>query len=396
MFPIEICSLTTAEAENFAKNFVNEQGELFFEGMWFRNQRPENAAQSGWKDKTTARRRYVHFYDKYVLGKSGNMHVLQLKQTYAYVSNTLPVEEATEYYDNIIKTLKQNNFIKNGRAYEKHDLQVFVRTYDNHPKNRPGIELFPQNYKSVDVIVKTKGYKHTKFYNRMWKHSTKIFRLPETRENPTYISGIEQLKRYLPAQIEMGCGPSIEVGIPPLYDMHESYFVQNHISKKFYFASQDKLMQSIISNPESMAKQFARVPILCIKANATEAYNTFGALHKKGVFVGKVYNNNFDRIVKRYGIDEMMLRIFEINTYLPKIKFDKRAKSLIVFGSHADRREVQKQAREQGLKVIHIDPEGFIEGDKFINYPIEAPKDNDLVWKTTFSNAMKQMQQLLQ
>jgi len=57
---------------------------------------------------------------------------------------------------------------------------------------------------------------------------------------------------------------------------------------------------------------------------------------------------------------------------------------LLVVGSHADRRKVQRQAREKGLKIIYADPEGFFDKNKvFTPYPMEAPKDEDLVLQIT-------------
>lgn len=306
----------------------------------------------------------------------------------------MPKQECDIYLNKILKALNKNNFVLYNqtpisKVYELGNMQVKINTYENHPKNQQTKEVFPENYTSIDIIIKTKGYKHNEFYERMWNHSMKIFRVPGKRDNPKYIESVDEILNFFPAQVEMGCGPSIEAGIPPLYDLHETYFVQNHITKQFYFAEQDKLILNIINNPSLMAQKFGAVPTLCVKAQDTQSYKIFAQLYDKGYFVGTVYNNNFDRIIKRFGISEFMLRIFEINTYLPKIQFDHNAKSLIVFGSHADRREVQKQAREQGLKVIHIDPEGFIENNGFVPYPIEAPQNDDLIWKVTFSEAMK-------
>lgn len=76
--------------------------------------------------------------------------------------------------------------------------------------------------------------------------------------------------------------------------------------------------------------------------------------------------------------------------YFPFFKYlwDKRAKSLICFGAHADRKQVEKQARENGLKVIYIDPECFY-NKTFEPYPIEGPKDNDIILRMKFEDIME-------
>ena len=388
MFPLNIFKFDKTEEHVFDKYFAEENGEFYFEGMWFRNQRPENKNQSGYIDESTQRRRYIHFYNTYTNVSSH----LSLKYAYLIVSNTLPKEENESYLNKILTALKENGFNQvDQRIWEKENLQIIIDCYDNHPKNESCNATFPDNYNSVDVIAVTKGFDYEHHYHRMWRHSTKLFRIPETRENPTYLTNVDELEKYLPAQIEMGCGPSISTGIDPLYEMHETYRVQNHLTKKFYFAEDDNLILSLIKDPVSTYINFSQTPKKCIQAKHSEAYKIFNQLYKKGLFVGTVYNNNFDRLVKRFDIPEIILRTYELETYIQKIDFDPRAKSLICMGAHADRRQVERQARAAGKKVIFIDPEGFYTKDGFEAYPIEGPKDDDLILKMTFEEAMEKL-----
>ena len=144
-----------------------------------------------------------------------------------------------------------------------------------------------------------------------------------------------------------------------------------------------------------MYTKFSKVPYKCISAELTEGYKNFGELYKKGYFKGIVYNNNFDRLVKRMDIPENILRIYDLDSYIADCTFENDVKSLICMGCHADRRKVESQARADGLKVIFIDPEGFYENDGFVPYPIEGPKDGDIIWKTTFENAMNELKNKL-
>ena len=88
MFPLKIFKFNQQESQTFNKYFAEKNGEFYFEGMWFRNQRPENKNQSGYIDKTTQRRRYIHFYNTYT-NKNENF---SLKNAYMIVSNTMPKE----------------------------------------------------------------------------------------------------------------------------------------------------------------------------------------------------------------------------------------------------------------------------------------------------------------
>ncbi len=391
IFPILTHKLTTKQADIFTKYFT-ENGEFYFEGCWLRNQRPENAKSSGYIDNSTARRRYIHFYDTYTLEYKDKSPYLAISKSYMYVTNTLPNNEIKNYLNKILNKLDKHSFTKTGNIYSKDNMEVIIERYKNHPRN---VEQFPENYSSVDIVIRSKDYDYTEIQNRMWRLTKKMFRIPETRQSPTYTNDVNDIIKYLPAQVEMGCGPSISANIPPLYDMHETYKVQNHITKKFYFSEEDDLICSIIENPEQMYTKFSKVPYKCISAELTEGYKNFGELYKKGYFKGTVYNNNFDRLVKRMDIPENILRIYDLDSYIADCTFENDVKSLICMGCHADRRKVESQARANGLKVIFIDPEGFYENDGFVPYPIEGPKDGDIIWKTTFENAMNELKNKL-
>lgn len=390
MFPLKVLEISKEQKERFNKYFVEEDGKFMFEGMWLRDQREKNKNQSGWEsDEKTKRRRYVHFVDHYTVLTEGQKEYLAVADAYLCVSNTLPSNELEIYANKIYEALKKNGFVETEKGlYKRENLLIEFKYFDNHPKNKEGNVSFPEGYCSLDIFVYSEGNEFESHYDRMWEHSTKMFRIPDKRENPLYATDVKLIEKYLPAQVEMGCGPSIEVGIPPLHGMHETYKVQNHLTHKFYFADMDYLIFQIIENPLEMYKRFSRVPILCLTSEHSDAYLKFKKYYDKGLFVGTVYNNNFDRLVKRLGIPEFILRIYDKKRYLPKIDFDPKAKSLICFGSHADRRMVQKQAREKGLQIIFVDPEGFDTPNGFDSYPIEGPKDGDIIFKMPFSEFM--------
>lgn len=386
--------ITQHQAEILKKYFIADEESFDFEGCWLRNQRPENAKKSGYVDETTKRRRYVHFYDSYVCEEKNGKYYLALSKYYLYVTNTLPKDEIERYYKRIQEALEIGHFalVKKNVFEAKNGTQVQIFRYKDHPRN---VEPFPANYESLDIVVCSNGYDYSAIQDRMWALSKKMYRNPDVRGNPIYTNNVADILKYLPAQIEMGCGPSINANIPPLHDMHETYKVQNHISGKFYFADQDDLLYNVISNENEMRKKFAKVPLACISAELTEGYKAFGEIYKKGYFRGTVFNNNFDRLVKRMDIPEKILRVYDINEYIAQCDFDPEAKVLICMGCHADRRQVQRQARKNNMQIIYIDPEGFYTKDGFEPYPIEGPQDGDIILKMTFEEAMNKLGEIL-
>ena len=200
------------------------------------------------------------------------------------------------------------------------------------------------------------------------------------------MNSFDEITKYLPAQVELGCGPSIEAGIMPLYYLHEIYKVQRHSDGKFYFGEEDDLVQQIITRDNKKFDEFYKIIVNCIKAEPTIFHKKIKEMYNKQLLVGDLLNNNFDHICERIGIKERILRVYNIENYFPIINFDSKAKALICIGTHADRRGVQKQARKKGLKIIYIDPEGFETINGFEHYPIEGAKDEDLILKMSASD----------
>lgn len=90
----------------------------------------------------------------------------------------------------------------------------------------------------------------------------------------------------------------------------------------------------------------------------------------------------------------MYVRRYDETHVIPKIDFHPQAKSLFVIGSHADRRRIQHAARERGLLIVYVDPEGYRIGDQFNNYPLESPRDEDILFRVTadeFANKIREI-----
>ncbi|MFH1863445.1 MAG: hypothetical protein ABIJ85_00840 [bacterium] len=83
-------------------------------------------------------------------------------------------------------------------------------------------------------------------------------------------------------------------------------------------------------------------------------------------------------------LKERYIRRFDEPQLFPEIDFHSDARSLLVVGAHADRRKVEKSARDRGLQVIYVDPEGYRDKNgRFISYPLESPQDADILIRMT-------------
>lgn len=385
-FPYKICKLTNNEVNIFNKYFATKD-EFVFEGIWFRSQEEVNKNVSGYIDNTTRNRRTIHYNHVFYVKDN----YLMVKSSYIYLSIRLNNNEYDKYLNDIINTLENNNYIKNNNIYIKDNLNIMINKYDKHPYD----EII-DNYKTVDIIVKSDNLNNTdKLFNQVWNLQVKGIRERDTRGNPKYINDFNELKEFFPMAVELGCGPSIEAGVMPLYKLHEIYKVQRHSDGKFYFGTSDTLIKQIIEKDNVKFDEFYEIIAECIKAKPTNFHYNLKKMYDKKLFTMNLFNNNFDRLCKRIGINENVLRVYNIENYFPKVIFDKDVKALLCIGTHADRRFIQRQARNQGLKIIYVDPEGFNTDNEFFKYEIEGAKDEDYILKMTASEFSQVLENIL-
>ena len=385
-FPYKICKLTNNEVNIFNKYFATKD-EFVFEGIWFRSQEEVNKNVSGYINNTTRNRRTIHYNHVFYVKDN----YLMVKSSYIYLSIRLNNNEYDKYLNDIINTLENNNYIKNNNIYIKDNLNIMINKYDKHPYD----EII-DNYKTVDIIVKSDNLNNTdKLFNQVWNLQVKGIRERDTRGNPKYINDFNELKEYFPMAVELGCGPSIEAGVMPLYKLHEIYKVQRHSDGKFYFGTSDTLIKQIIEKDNVKFDEFYEIIAECIKAKPTNFHYNLKKMYDKKLFTMNLFNNNFDRLCKRIGINENILRVYNIENYFPKVIFDKDVKALLCIGTHADRRFIQRQARNQGLKIIYVDPEGFNTDNEFFKYEIEGAKDEDYILKMTASEFSQVLENIL-
>ncbi|MGK5559210.1 hypothetical protein ACSNOI_47195, partial [Actinomadura kijaniata] len=94
--------------------------------------------------------------------------------------------------------------------------------------------------------------------------------------------------------------------------------------------------------------------------------------------VGPIITHNFDVLCGRAGLAEHYVRRYDQK--IPQVPMPEQARALLVIGLHADRRAVQARARQRGLPVFFLDPEGFTRGDgRFVPYLIEGARAGERV-----------------
>ena len=352
----------------------------FTESIWRRHQHPSNARLSGWKHEGDKKRRLLHFYDEY--GLEGRAFVL--RHAYLHLNLTLPEESIEEYRAAIAEGLRQGAWrseasYRGAERWRHGDLIALLRHTELQPHDQKRGLSIPRDYRNLDLTLKSDGHQLPDGWEeRPWKVFFNVgLRKVLSRGQPLLIDA-RDIAAHLPAQLELGCGPSIEAGIPHLSTLHRIYGVSKADYGFVFRAGADGLLE-VFRDPEAKYREMTDIYRSCLVAQATPFYQHMLDLWQRGHLVGPVITNNFDCQCADLGLPEISLRRYDWEPYYPRIDYNPRARSLLVVGVHADRRLVQMRARERGLRVIFIDLESYVAPDgRAISYPVEAPQSEDL------------------
>lgn len=405
-FPLVLIpTLTDWQRERYRRHIDSDRSgwhRRWTESIWRRHQHPSNRVLSGWLSEGDQRRRLIHFYDEYGVESGGFV----LRHAYLWLNVTLPAPDVEEYESAILEGIRQGGWNPAGgdaesRQWRRGDLLARLNLRRLHPEDERRGYVFASGYRNLEVAVWTADYKlPDRIAERPWRWFHEVgLRTMLTRGRPQMIEP-EEVAAYLPAQVELGCGPSTEAGVPHLSTLHRIYGVSGR-DFSFVFRARDDAVLELFADPEPKYRKMAEIYRSCMMAQSTPFYASLRDLWTRGFVVGPIITNNFDCLCADLGLEETSLRRYDTEPYypmayrgeFPTVEWDPRARSLLVIGVHADRRLAQIRAREQGLKVIYIDPERYVAPDgRFIDYPVEAPQDNDLFVRSTAGEALPRLQ----
>ncbi|PZT75871.1 MULTISPECIES: Sir2 family NAD-dependent protein deacetylase [unclassified Streptomyces] len=364
------------------------------EGLWRRTQDPRNAVESGWTGPKDGRRRILHYRYRYRYDtkRTGGGTVLTVPELYVFHSASYPAAELAFHFDLVRKALADGGWQPGARArWRRGGLECTVVPNRVHPQDELAGRTLPSGYESLDVTITSAGHMPAlRDQDMPWTVLAAGMRIKEERGNPTLIPDLSRMVDFLPFQVEVGCGMSVEAGVPPLHRLHEVYRVTNMDDHRFVLSpGKDTFLPEILGAPESKMPELTEMTRACLQAEPTIGHRTLRGLADSGHLVGPVITNNFDGLTARAGLDEHYVRRY--HEQIPDIPLLPGAKSLLVIGSHADRRRVQTRARERGMKVFFLDREGFEEGSVFRPYLVEGARDEDFMCRREATPALLEL-----
>lgn len=379
-FPYVVCPLDDQLVRRWQKHYEMPSGRnlKLEEGLWRRTQDPRNAEESGWRGLDDCRRRLFHYRYTYDLVDRGSEKALGLVSLYIMYCITYPRDEVAGVRAAIDRSLSEGGWRRRSEqsVWECGSLEAELLDFERHPKDLEVGARLPGGYCSLEVTIRSRGEASGPVERNMpWDVLRRGMRVKDRREEPELIPDLGLLERFLPFHVEVGCGLSMESGIPPLHYLHDLYRVSNRSDNTFVLGEDDDVIPRLLASPKAALRDLTHMYRSCFLAEPSAAHRDLKTLADRGLLVGPVMTNNVDALLARTGLRELHLRRYDQD--IPHVDFDPRAKALVVIGSHADRRRVQRRARDKGLQVFFIDPEGYWENDRFTPYPLEGARSTD-------------------
>ena len=327
------------------------------ESVWKRDQVPSNKHQSGWRDSTTDRRKLLHHADTYNVIQKDSSYEFVLESPYLWVQQCIERDLIPPYLNNLQEALETGVWKQTEHdEFSKGDLIMKLTDMERHHKDIEIGKTFPKGYGIIQIMLySTQTQLPLNLEEKVWLVVREGMRPKQERGTPTIIQDLSEinLDELFPAQVEIGSGPAIEAGVPPLHYWHNTYYLSDPITNQFIFTGpDDQLFQEIAREPETFFIKAAEIYRTSLCLPTTPFYRLLKRIHDDGLIVGDIITNNVDGFVSRVGLQERYVRIYETNSKMPNIKFDPRAKSYLNIGVHADRRLIHQGAREQRIKNV--------------------------------------------
>ena len=391
-FPHPLCELDKELAARWRNHYelANDRDRKLDEGLWRRTQDARNADESGWRNEHDCRRRLIHYRYKYDIVAGADRHMLCLTTFYLMYCVTYPCDETETVTAAIGKSMKAGGWSRlSAAAWARGDLRVLLQRFAQHPMDLAYRRSFPDDYRTLEITIKSHNDSTGAADRGMpWDVLGRGMRIKDSREDPILVPDLRCLADYLPFHLEVGCGLSTESRIPPLHFLHDVYQVSDRKRKMFVLdPAQDDFISQFLASPESVVPRMTHMYLSCFLAEPSAAHYDLKTLFDRRYLIGPAMTNNFDSLLNRVGIEELYLRRYDQD--VPPVSFHPAARALLVIGSHADRRRVQRRARAHGMPVFFIDPEGFWEDGTFIPYPLEGTRHDDILCRDRASSALQ-------
>ena len=170
---------------------------------------------------------------------------------------------------------------------------------------------------------------------------------------PAPAQGPFRASLHAPITIYAGSGLSYECGLPTLADIHARFGVDDQAVGRCLFGADDPLPAALAAEPVVLLRRFCDFHLAAASAEPSFSHCRLGKMYRMG-YVDRVLTDNVDNLFGKCGIPFERTRTVFPGRYSGSIGED--AKTLLVIGIAADRRQIIRQARRRGLKIVVVNP----------------------------------------
>ena len=157
----------------------------------------------------------------------------------------------------------------------------------------------------------------------------------------------------LPFDLYLGSGVSYEAGLPTLCDIHDYFCLDDRENDCFTYGKRDSLPQWLMEKPADTFRSFCHLHVKSLMASPTPAQRIVKELHQSGQVI-TVFSDNVDNMLCK--VDVPFIRTRGSGVFNERFPAKFAAKTLVVVGVAADRRQIIQQARGKGITVVVVNP----------------------------------------
>jgi hypothetical protein len=157
----------------------------------------------------------------------------------------------------------------------------------------------------------------------------------------------------LPCDLYLGSGVSYEAGLPTLCDIHDYFCLDDRENHCFTYGKKDSLPGWLMEKPVETFGNFCHLHVKALTAPPTPAQKIVRELCQAGQ-VKTVFSDNVDNMLCK--VDVPFIRTRGSGVFNERFPARFTAKTLVVVGVAADRRQIIQQARGQGMRVVVVNP----------------------------------------
>ena len=157
----------------------------------------------------------------------------------------------------------------------------------------------------------------------------------------------------LPFDLYLGSGVSYEAGLPTLCQVHDYFCLDDRKNSGFTFGRKDLLPLWLMERPGETFRNFCCLHVQSLMASPTPAQKIVKKLHQTGL-VKTIFSDNVDNMLCK--VDVPFIRTRGSGVFNERFPAKFTAKTLVVVGVAADRRQIIQQARGKGMKVVIVNP----------------------------------------